>query len=84
MDLKGRTGSEISDSAPQGPLGRKKRGMKAICLTSGGLDSTTCLAIAKKEGAGFMPLASFMVKGTVMKFCCQKVASFFKAENTFA
>jgi 7-cyano-7-deazaguanine synthase len=63
-------------------MGRKKRGMKAVCLTSGGLDSTTCLAIAKKEGRRIYALSFLYGQRHGYEIsAAQRVASFFKAEK---
>jgi 7-cyano-7-deazaguanine synthase len=56
--------------------------MKAVCLTSGGLDSTTCLAIAKKEGRRIYALSFLYGQRHGHEIsAAQRVASFFKAEK---
>lgn len=56
--------------------------MKAVCLTSGGLDSTTCLAIAKKEGRRIYALSFLYGQRHSHEIsAAQRIASFFKAEK---
>jgi 7-cyano-7-deazaguanine synthase len=56
--------------------------MKAVCLTSGGVDSTTCLAIAKKEGRRIYALSLLYGQRHGHEiYAAQRIASFFKAEK---
>ena len=56
--------------------------MKAVCLTSGGLDSTTCLAIAKNEGHRIYALSILYGQRHVHEIlAAKKVASYFDAER---
>jgi 7-cyano-7-deazaguanine synthase len=56
--------------------------MNAVCLTSGGLDSTTCMAIAKKEGRRIYALSILYGQRHHHEISAgEKVASYFKAEE---
>ena len=63
-------------------MGREARHMKAVCLTSGGLDSTTCMAIAKKEGRRIYALSFLYGQRHEHEISAAKrVAAFFGAEK---
>jgi len=56
--------------------------MKVVCLTSGGLDSATCLALAKKESRKIYALSLLYGQRHRHEIsAARKVASFFKVEK---
>ena len=56
--------------------------MNAVCLTSGGLDSTTCMAMAKKEGRRIYALSILYGQRHHHEIsAAERVTSYFKAEE---
>lgn len=55
--------------------------MKAICLSSGGLDSTTCMAIAREEGREIFSLSFLYGQRHAIEIsAAQRVAAYFGAK----
>jgi 7-cyano-7-deazaguanine synthase len=53
---------------------------KAVVLSSGGVDSTTCMAIARSEGYGINSMSfDYGQRSRVELECCKRVAAYFGA-----